>query len=76
MIGDKLGKIAFYFETQFMTLYQKPFLKWAGGKHKLVPFIESFFTKNKRTRLVEPFMGSAALSLAVDFDSYLLNDIN
>lgn len=54
----------------------KPFLKWAGGKSKLVPFIESHFPAPTRKRLIEPFSGSAALSLALEFDSYLLNDIN
>lgn len=55
----------------------KPFLKWAGGKYKLVPFIESNFPKSaKRKRLIEPFCGSAALSLSLEFDEYLLNDIN
>ncbi|MDO4435486.1 MAG: Dam family site-specific DNA-(adenine-N6)-methyltransferase [Cardiobacteriaceae bacterium] len=54
----------------------KPFLKWAGGKSKLVPFIESHLPKQARQRLIEPFTGSAALSLALDFDAYLLNDSN
>lgn len=52
----------------------KPFLKWAGGKHKLAPFIQMQLPKAKR--LVEPFVGSAAVSLALDFDAYLLNDSN
>lgn len=54
----------------------KPFLKWAGGKARLVPFILSNFPSQPRKRLIEPFAGSAALSLAVDFDAYLLNDSN
>ena len=54
----------------------KPFLKWAGGKTKLVPFIELNLPSKPRRRLVEPFAGSAALSLALDFDAYLLNDAN
>ncbi|STZ75374.1 DNA adenine methylase [Bergeriella denitrificans] len=54
----------------------KPFLKWAGGKAKLVSFIEQFFPDKKRIRLIEPFSGSAALSLALEFDAYLLNDKN
>ena len=55
----------------------KPFLKWAGGKYKLVSFIENNFPKTaRRKRLIEPFCGSAALSLALEFDEYLLNDIN
>ncbi len=57
-------------------MYKKPFLKWAGGKHRLIPFIQSNLPIGQYSRLVEPFMGSAALSLALDFDSYLLNDIN
>ncbi len=54
----------------------KPFLKWAGGKAKLVPFILNNFPSHPCKRLIEPFAGSAALSLAVDFDAYLLNDTN
>lgn len=57
-------------------MLSKPFLKWAGGKAKLVPFILSNFPSQPRKRLIEPFAGSAALSLAVDFDAYLLNDSN
>ena len=54
----------------------KPFLKWAGGKHKLVPFIEHNLPTKSRKRLIEPFAGSAAVSLALEFESYLLNDAN
>lgn len=54
----------------------KPFLKWAGGKFKLVPFIEFNLPNQSRKRLVEPFAGSAALSIALDFEAYLLNDTN
>lgn len=57
----------------------KPFLKWAGGKQKLAPFIAEHLSKtgaNKGGRLVEPFAGSASVSLAVDFDEYYLNDTN
>ena len=55
----------------------KPFLKWAGGKAKLVPFIcENFPAGRPHKRLIEPFAGSAAVSLALEFDAYLLNDAN
>ncbi|WP_019520033.1 DNA adenine methylase [Faucicola boevrei] len=53
----------------------KPFLKWAGGKSKLVPFIEQNLPK-KRYCLVEPFVGSASVALQLDFDEYILNDTN
>lgn len=53
----------------------KPFLKWAGGKHKLVPFIRQFIPHTTK-RIIEPFAGSASLSMAIDAESYLLNDSN
>ena len=54
----------------------KPFLKWAGGKSKLAPFIEFNLPKQPRKRLIEPFAGSAAVSMALDFEAYVLNDTN
>lgn len=54
----------------------KPFLKWAGGKAKLVPFIELHLPSAERKRLVEPFAGSGAVSFGIEFDSYLLADTN
>lgn len=40
----------------------------------MVPHILEILPKGKR--LVEPFVGGAALSMNIDFDSYLFNDIN
>lgn len=54
----------------------KSFLKWAGGKSKLAPFILSHIADTQGKRFVEPFAGSAAVSLALEFDAYLLNDNN
>ena len=54
----------------------KPFLKWAGGKSKLVPFISMHLPRKPQKRLIEPFAGSAALSLSIEFESYLINDVN
>lgn len=54
----------------------RPFLKWAGGKHRLVPFIAEHIPPGNYQRLVEPFAGSAALSLALEFEHYLISDIN
>lgn len=54
----------------------KPFLKWAGGKSKLVPFVESHLPNVKRKRLIEPFCGSGAISFGIEFENYLLADIN
>ena len=53
---------------------RKPFLKWAGGKHKLVKNITAELGSAKR--LVEPFVGSGAVFMGTDYDSYLLADYN
>lgn len=55
--------------------HRRPFLKWAGSKSKLIPWIARAIPQTAR-RLIEPFAGSAALSLALDFEAYVLNDIN
>jgi DNA adenine methylase len=52
----------------------KPFLKWAGNKHKLMPIISPLLGNGNR--LVEPFTGSGAVFMASDFPKYLLCDIN
>ena len=52
----------------------KPFLKWAGGKHKLAPRILATLPKTKT--LVEPFVGSGAVFLMADYEHYVLSDIN
>ncbi|QRN41500.1 MAG: Dam family site-specific DNA-(adenine-N6)-methyltransferase [Neisseriaceae bacterium] len=54
----------------------KPFLKWAGGKAKLVQFIEEHMPISNRKRLIEPFSGSGAVTLGVEFESYVLSDAN
>lgn len=52
----------------------RPFLKWAGGKYRLVERIQAKLPPGKR--LLEPFAGSCALSLNTDYEAYWLNDIN
>lgn len=68
-----------------MSTVRAPFVKWAGGKRRLVPFIVERLAVPAETssgaassRLVEPFAGGAALSLAVGhrFDGIWLNDVN
>jgi DNA adenine methylase len=56
------------------TIKSKPFLKWAGGKTKLVPIISD--TLGSATRLVEPFAGSGAVFMGTSYKSYLLCDSN
>lgn len=52
----------------------KPFLKWAGGKYRLVERIRSRLPEGRR--LVEPFVGSGAVWLNTDYAEALLVDIN
>jgi DNA adenine methylase len=41
-----------------------PFLKWAGGKARLLPQFEGFFP-NQIERYIEPFVGSAAVFFSI-----------
>ena len=52
----------------------KPFLKWAGNKYQIVHRIKEILPPGKR--LIEPFVGSGALFLNTDYQSYLLADVN
>ncbi len=52
----------------------KPFLKWAGGKYRIVDRIKAQLPPGDR--LVEPFVGSGAVFLNIDFPAYLLSDSN
>jgi len=52
----------------------KPFLKWAGGKHRLVERISSALPPGRR--LLEPFAGSASVFLGTNYGSYVVADVN
>jgi DNA adenine methylase len=52
----------------------RPFLKWAGGKYRLVERIRARLPQG--TRLVEPFAGSAAVFLNTAYPSALIADAN
>ena len=57
-----------------MRVNIRPFLKWPGGKYRLLPRIRKALQPGKR--LVEPFVGSGAVFLNTDYDTYLLADAN
>ena len=50
----------------------RPLVKWCGGKSKMADKILEMLPKGKR--LVEPFVGSAAVSIASDYNEFLWND--
>jgi DNA adenine methylase len=52
-----------------------PFLRWAGSKRRLLPILQTFWTK-KHKRYVEPFAGSACLFFAVNPPRAILGDLN
>jgi hypothetical protein len=52
----------------------KPFLKWAGGKYRIIDKIISALPKKKT--LIEPFVGSGAVFLNTEYENYVLADAN
>jgi DNA adenine methylase len=52
-----------------------PFLRWAGSKRRLLPVLQTFWTKNHK-RYVEPFAGSACLFFAIKPPKAILGDLN
>src|SRR5699024_8884540 len=58
----------------FLMDLTRPFLKWAGGKYRLLDRLLPSIPAG--ARLVEPFVGSGAVFLNAGFTSYLLCDLN
>lgn len=54
----------------------RPPLKWAGGKRRLVPQLQILYEGHEHRRLVEPFSGGLAITLALQPKRALVNDIN
>ncbi|PMG77433.1 DNA adenine methylase [Shewanella sp. 10N.286.51.B7] len=57
-----------------MTKKHRAFLKWAGGKFKLVDELAKHLPQGKR--LIEPFVGAGSVFLNTEYEEYLLCDIN
>jgi DNA adenine methylase len=51
-----------------------PFLKWTGGKRRLLPHLLPLIPAGKR--LIEPFVGAGSVFLACNFSRLLLADNN
>lgn len=55
--------------------WQRPFLKWAGGKYSLLPELDRLIPAGKR--LIEPFVGGGSVFLNSEkHESFLLADVN
>jgi DNA adenine methylase len=56
----------------------KPFLKWAGGKRKLLPIILPLIKDNLKENsfFIEPFVGAGAVFLELKHKHIYINDLN
>lgn len=57
-------------------VYQRPPLKWAGGKRWQVQHLRALWEPHKHRRLVEPFCGGLAVTLGLNPETAVLNDVN
>ena len=73
-IGERIAA-AFPKEEPAPRTWQRPFLKWAGGKYSLLPELDRLIPAGKR--LIEPFVGGGSVFLNSDkHEHFLLADVN
>jgi DNA adenine methylase len=56
------------------SLPSRPFLKWPGGKQRLMSQLLPLLPA--AARFIEPFVGAGSVFLATNFERYVLNDAN
>lgn len=73
-IGERITA-ALPVEKATPRAWQRPFLKWAGGKYSLLPELDLLIPPG--ARLIEPFVGGGAVFLnSGKHDTFLLADAN
>lgn len=73
-IGERIAA-ALPVEAPAPRNWQRPFLKWAGGKYSLLPELDRLIPAGKR--LIEPFVGGGSVFLNIEkHESFLLADVN
>ncbi|HAU5653726.1 TPA: Dam family site-specific DNA-(adenine-N6)-methyltransferase [Citrobacter freundii] len=73
-IGERIAA-ALPVEAPAPRNWQRPFLKWAGGKYALLPELDRLIPAGKR--LIEPFVGGGSVFLNSDkHERFLLADVN
>ena len=73
-IGERIAA-ALPVEAPAPRNWQRPFLKWAGGKYSLLPELDRLIPAGKR--LIEPFVGGGSVFLNSDkHERFLLADVN
>jgi len=64
------------FPTEAKDSKAKPFLKWAGGKTRLLPVLRTLLGRQTFRKYYEPFLGGAALFFDIGPKTAVLNDRN
>ncbi|WP_079967873.1 Dam family site-specific DNA-(adenine-N6)-methyltransferase [Salmonella enterica] len=73
-IGERIAA-ALPIEEPTPRNWQRPFLKWAGGKYSILPDLDRLIPAGKR--LVEPFVGGGSVFLNSEkHETFLLADVN
>lgn len=73
-IGERITA-ALPVEKAAPRAWQRPFLKWAGGKYSLMPELDRLIPAG--ARLIEPFVGGGSVFINSDkHESFLLGDAN
>ena len=73
-IGERIAS-ALPVEKAAPRAWQRPFLKWAGGKYSLLPELDLLIPAG--ARLIEPFVGGGSVFLnSGKHESFLLADAN
>ena len=62
-------------QTISKTNTARPFLKWVGGKARLVPEISKYLPE-EYTNYFEPFVGGGAMFFAINPKTAYINDLN
>lgn len=63
-------------KTHEKDAYVRPFLRWVGGKQRLVACLKAFMPDQKPKRYFEPFVGGGSLFFAHGFAHAELSDLN
>src|SRR5699024_11115588 len=62
--------------NQDINLLAQPFVKWAGGKRQLLPYLRENMPKDSFNNYFEPFVGGGALLFDLQPQKPVINDFN